>query len=468
MAAWTLLVVLLHLPYLSLPLFWDEMGQFVPAALDLYREGRWVPHSTTPNVHPPGLMAYLAVVWSLFGYSIPATRAAMLVVAGITVFLTWRLARRLCAGLSGSPAWIATGLLIVSPLFYTQALLAQLDLPAAMLTLWALVEFLEERPRRSALVSVLLVLIKETGVAVALVLGAWLWREGRRREALWFLLPAAALVGWLAVLTAATGHWSGNPEFARYNVAYPLHPVRLALALLRRAFYLFVDQFHFLGWIAIWRAWRGGGLYRERAWGVMEALAVVHTLTVTVLGGATLERYLLPVLPLMYIAMAAGWAVYSQRARRLNLAAALGGLVVCLFWTRPLPSPLENNLAMVDFIRLGQQTAAYLEEHAAGRRVVTAWPLSEALRSADFGYVRRGLQVREIPDFSLQTLVGRKWEDADILVLYRRDWNPGPLFEWLPALQRFRERFYGFGGEISPEEAAQRLKWEVAASWRRT
>src|SRR5712691_9915312 len=48
------LEVAIHLPYLKL-LFWDELGQFIPAALDLYHDGAWVPHSTLPNVHPPGL-----------------------------------------------------------------------------------------------------------------------------------------------------------------------------------------------------------------------------------------------------------------------------------------------------------------------------------------------------------------------------------------------------------------------------
>ena len=50
----------MHLPLLTLPFHWDELGQFVPAALDLYRDGAWVPHSTLPNVHPPGVMLITA------------------------------------------------------------------------------------------------------------------------------------------------------------------------------------------------------------------------------------------------------------------------------------------------------------------------------------------------------------------------------------------------------------------------
>ena len=54
-----------HSVVLDLPYFWDEMGQFVPAALDILREGAWIPRTTLPNVHPPGVMAYLAAVWTI-------------------------------------------------------------------------------------------------------------------------------------------------------------------------------------------------------------------------------------------------------------------------------------------------------------------------------------------------------------------------------------------------------------------
>lgn len=462
-AGFTLIILLIHLPYLDLPLFWDEMGQFVPAALDLWREGLWIPRSTQPNVHPPGLPALLAAVWSLTGYSIPVTRLAMLVLAGLTATASFLLAIRLCAGLPGAPAFSAVTLLIFSPLFYTQAMLAQLDLPAALCTVWALVEFLAGRYRRAVLAATLLVLFKETGAVVPVVLGAWLWREGRRREAAWFATPLVVLAAWLAILSASTGHWLGNPDFERYNLFYPLHPVRLALALLRRLFFLLLDQFHFLGWIGMVAAWRAQRLYADRRWRVTAVVAAAQVLVVTVLGGATLERYLLPVLPLMYAAMAAGWSVDSPRRRRWMEGATLAGMVLCLFWSRPLPTPLENNLAMVRFIRLHQQAAQYLEQYCTGRVVATAWPLSEALRSPDFGYVREGFVIREIAEFSPRALRNLAGRDFDLLVLYRRDWNPGPLYEWFPVLARLRARYYGFEGEADPDLAARLLGLQITA-----
>src|SRR4051794_38220965 len=80
-AMFTVAVFLPHAPFLNLPFFWDEVGQFVPASLDLFHSGALVPRSVTPNAHPPGVMAYLAIVWALAGYSVVATRAAMLLLA---------------------------------------------------------------------------------------------------------------------------------------------------------------------------------------------------------------------------------------------------------------------------------------------------------------------------------------------------------------------------------------------------
>src|SRR5688572_12667171 len=71
-------LLLTHSTVLNLPYFWDEMGQFVPASLDILRDNAWIPRTTLPNVHPPGAMAYLASIWTIFGYSVVTTRIAML------------------------------------------------------------------------------------------------------------------------------------------------------------------------------------------------------------------------------------------------------------------------------------------------------------------------------------------------------------------------------------------------------
>src|SRR5580765_5791544 len=80
-AAFAAILFLVHSGFLSTPYFWDEAGHFVPAALDIYNQGRWVPVTTTPNVHPPLIPALLAAAWQVTGPSIETSRSVMLLLA---------------------------------------------------------------------------------------------------------------------------------------------------------------------------------------------------------------------------------------------------------------------------------------------------------------------------------------------------------------------------------------------------
>src|SRR5215475_5500874 len=90
------LLLLGHSPLLQLPFFWDEAGQFIPQALDLYRTGELIPHHTTPNIHPPAVVAMLAAVWHIFGFSILMTRIVMTLIAALGAMFAFLLAIELC------------------------------------------------------------------------------------------------------------------------------------------------------------------------------------------------------------------------------------------------------------------------------------------------------------------------------------------------------------------------------------
>src|SRR6266852_991161 len=115
-ALFAMVVYLTHIPFLTLPYFWDELGYFVPAALDLFQKGLWIPHSSLANVHPPGVMAYLAALWSITGYSVLSTRLAMLLIASSAMLVVFLLAIELCRDVRGAPAFAAIMMLCVSPL----------------------------------------------------------------------------------------------------------------------------------------------------------------------------------------------------------------------------------------------------------------------------------------------------------------------------------------------------------------
>ncbi len=419
--AFLALLVAIHLPYLKLPYFWDEMGQFAPAALDLYHDGAWVPHSTSPNVHPPAVMAFVALVWRVFGYSILSARLAMLLVASLGVLFSFLLAIRLARethGAEGAPAFAAVLFLIVTPIFYTQSMLVMLDMPAMTFTILALLLFLDQRYLACAVVCTVLVLIKETAITTPAVFAAWLWlREKRRTEALYFVAPAMALGLWLLVLHRATGHWLGSAEFASQNVSGALGPLHLTAAFGMRAWFLFIGDGHWIGAVALFVGWR---LLRGKAWTIAALVAVAQLVMVTVLGYAELERYLLPVLPILYAAVATAASAYPSKWRWVSHTAMLGFLIVGLFWNPPYPYPYEDNLTMVDFVRLQQDAAAFLELNAPTKRIASVWPFYVAIQNPEFGYVDHPLIGVEAPGLRVEELARLDRRTCDALVVFRR------------------------------------------------
>lgn len=460
-----------HWPYYSLPYFWDEHGQFIPAALDILNSGWCVPRSTVPNVHPPGVMAYLALVWRLAGYSIPAARAAMLALGALTLFFSFLLAIRLTRRLPGAPAFTAAALLAADPLFYTQSMLAQLDMPAMLFSTLALLLFLEERYAAAAFACVALVLAKETGVVLPLLFTVMLLLRSEWKRAAFFLPSFAVLALWLLILWRATGNLLGDTGFAHYNVSYPLNPVRLATAAVRRGWFLFFSDFRWIGAAAIVIALRKSALFRTPEWRITGLFAAAHVLLVSVFGGASLERYLLPVLPALYAAVAAGFSLWPGEWRLLAAVSMTLGLAAGLFWNPPYPFPYENNLAMVDFVRLHQSAAQVLEANFAGRTIYTAWPLTAALRRSDFGYVHQPLRTIETSDLRVSTLSKLDPNAASVLVLYSRTWEPEWSLLKYQAIEEFLRRFYDYDRQMDSSEVRRHFgmrgiaRWEQRGQW---
>jgi hypothetical protein len=454
----------LHIRLIALPFFWDEHGQFIPTALDILRSGAWVAKSTIPNVHPPGVEAVLALFYRIFGYSIPLTRIVMLTWASFGLLLTFLLAIALSTGTRGAPAFLPPLLLLVSPLFFMQSFMAQLDMPCMVLTLLALLLFLKKEYVWAAVACVPLVLVKETGIVVPFVFFCFfIWRRDYLRAA-WFVPSALALGIWLLVLHHATGYWMGDPGFAHYNVGYALHPVRLALSLLRRIYYLFFAEMRIVGTVLLAVTARKCKAFRSQAWAVAGAISALYFILVTVLGGAELERYLLPVLPVFYIAVAVALTTVRRMIAVPAMAALFAGLVACIFWNPPFPFPYENNYAMVDFVNLQQAASEYADGHLRGKTIATAWPYSAALRNPDFGFVKEPKSVVETNDFHLDSMLAVKPGRFDALITYTRTWQPADGVISNSLVRRFLAKFYEWQPDITPEEC-ERLGLKEAVSW---
>jgi 4-amino-4-deoxy-L-arabinose transferase-like glycosyltransferase len=466
--AFAAILVALHAPFVHLPFHWDELGQFVPAALDIYRDGAWITHSTDPNIHPPGVMALLALVWSVTGYSILASRLTMLLLAAWGVYLSFLLAVRLSRGAAGAPAFTAVAFLMAAPMFYTQSMMVLLDMPAMVLTVLALLYFFDQRYTACAAATVVLVLVKETAITTPMVFGAWLlFRDRRWKEALYFFAPAVALGLWLVYLRQVTGSWFGNAEFAQYNVTDSFTPLHILYAILRRVYTLFLADGHWIGAIALYF---GHKALRSREWTIAFAVAIAQLADVTFLGGAVLDRYLVPVLPILYAAFAVAASTYTAQRRLLSNLALIGLLVVGWFLNPPFPFPLENNLAVVDFVELQHDAAQYLESNFLGRRVVSVWPFTAAIRNPDFGYVQARIPTLRTPGLRLAEFKTVTLGDRDVIVTYSRGQTPPSYILGHPTIRGWFAPFIDLQPEATSEELRtigfqSQARWERKGQW---
>jgi hypothetical protein len=262
----------------------------------------------------------------------------------------------------------------------------------------------------------------------------------------------------------------GNTEFTRYNLYYPFHPVRFTFALGRRLYYLFFQDFHWIGTVAILAAWRRG-IFSTRAWRIAWLTIAIHALLLSAVGGAMLERYLLPVLPAVYAAMVAAMSVYKGPLRVVCRIALLAGLIVGNFWNPPYPFPLENNLAFADFVGLQQTAAEFVAHNYAGERIATVWPLTAALGRPELGYVRRAIPVHSLTDFTAHSVDNPDWRrDARVFIFFSRMWEPEWSWTGLDMVRRIRRRFYGYEPDLSIPEMRRRpltpmARWQRRGQW---
>jgi 4-amino-4-deoxy-L-arabinose transferase-like glycosyltransferase len=471
-------LLLLHLPLLRLPYFWDEAGYYIPAALDFYRSWLLIPKATLPIGHTPLVMIYLGLAWRLFGYSAWATRAAMTLVAAAMVTALYALGRRVASG--EIAAWSAL-LLALSPLFFAQSTLAHLDLAAALFTTLAVLFLLGDQLWLFALEASLAVLSKETAVVLLPVVWLYAWRRGPSAPlTTWVALiaPLVPLAAWALYYHHGTGYWTGNREYLRYNLYSTLSPAHVFFSLLRRAYELFIGGFNWLltacAPVGFWwgRKYESGDTgetvsldpvlrvtcHESEAppWRhfrfLAEGLTAVYLLLLSLVGGAILPRYLLPVLPLFYLAAVAMVARLPRFPARLILTAVAACFVGAWFINPPYPFPFEDNLAYADFIRLHEQAAHYLESHPGHPRILTAWPATDELTEPLLGYIRRPLRVAPVQGFTPEAFARVSPESFDLLYLYSRRWEPpGNWVARFPGWLKVQGRYFDYYPQVAEQ-----------------
>ena len=269
------------------------------------------------SVHPPLSSTYLALWFTLAGWKPIVARIAMLLLAAFALTNVFLLARRVSKLGVAVAATVATA---TYPIFFVQSSLTHADLAAAAFTLWGVRLGIERRLWWSQLALSLAVLSKETAIITPAALALWEIffaktddgnsAAARLERAAIRLVPVVPLAAWLVFHYHVTGHIFGDTAFTRYNVTQTLNPLRFFLALALRAWHMF----GIMSMLPLTAAMIVAMFFppvvdksgeRPRIaipLQIQFALIILaHLVTFSIVGGAALTRYLLPVYPLVII-----------------------------------------------------------------------------------------------------------------------------------------------------------------------
>jgi len=186
---------------------------------------------------------------------------------------------------------------------------------------------------------------------------------------------------------------------------------------------------------------------------------------VSVLGGAELERYLLPSLPIFYIAVSVGLTAIRKPLAITAAVVMVLALGFFIRWNPPYPFPFENNYAMVDFLHLQEVASTYVDQNLRDRKIATAWPYTGALRNPDMGFVQHRIRTVETHDLHYSSVKAIPADKFDTLITYTREWVPAPSVTDNAAVRAFLKRFYAWEPDITHEQCVQ-MGLEQSMTWK--
>ncbi|CAN5667568.1 hypothetical protein BH10ACI4_BH10ACI4_29620 [soil metagenome] len=480
-------VYLSHRTLLRLPYFWDEGGYYIPAAWDLFRTGTLIPHTTITNAPPPLHSILLAGWWHLSGFVVSGTRTLVCMVAAAGLLAVYRIARNLT-----TPAVAAVTALLTAiyPVWFAQSTLAHADIFAAAFTLWALSFYLESKQTApseggslfpvylwTATLFSLAALSKETAIVTPAALALWEGigyirsrkdRSQSRSHIAWaitLLLPILPLAAWYGYHYTQTGFVFGNPEFLRYNATANLTLYRVLLCLWHRLLHLTTHMNLFVATLCTVAAIlvptrTPSRITRPALFGIAVVL-LSNWVAFSVLGGALLTRYLLPLYPLIFLVYVEIWHSHVRK-HWLWLAALTAAAFLTGIWINPpYAFAPEDNLTYRDMIVLHQQAIRILERRFPEATVLTAWPATSELSRPEIGYTHKPFRVFAVQNFSIEQMQQAATDPGsyDTAIIFSTKWEP--RIDLGKPNQSADIKYFDFHHDLRPAEAAALLHGQV-------
>ncbi len=361
--------VIFKLPTIAEPLVHDELS-LVDASVRLLNTGIIAQNSTYVG-HVPLVNYALTVLIGILGWSLAVPHLLSIAYALVALCFTYLIVRKFSCPAN---ALLTTILVAVTPLFFTQAGILNLDMPATAMLLGFVYFLLCKRWFLASFFASLSSLTKETTLVVIALAILWLFLTNLQNPIAfaknrWYLtIPFVLVFLWFFFCKAKNG-WFISPVHAFFLLTNP-EGFNGAIR------YVFIENWRLIliPFFLIWRKNRPVVL-------LLLAIAIGGAL----FGGLIFKvRYLLPLIPIIYIAFGISipkhWVFYIIWL--ILTIVAITSLFPNIF------DPSETSMGYLNAIHFYKMGFEELDREYPNQSLLSPWPHTEQAKSPLWGYTR--------------------------------------------------------------------------------
>lgn len=451
-----LLFVIVKLPAISLPYFWDELGVYARAGLYLHDNGLGLlPKNLPPELsrgHPLLFSFIHGIGYFIFGDSNIGGHITALIISVTLLWSVFYISKYHYNAYSGL---LAVMLLIVQPVFFAQAALILPEICVALFMIWAIHLWTVQQYWGYAIMATAAILVKESAVIIPTVIIAaeildYLFKKSKQRKFVLqfstFLLfvPYLVYILFLVIQKAQNG-WYLFPlhedqisitgkkmtDFAEMFFSFLLLEqgrivltiiTLLLLVLFKRAKLYQYNRFSIFLWMFI----LGGILFSSlnffmNRYLLFAFIPIMMLLSVLFVSTAKHLRFSLLFIPIVFAA-----CLYTLYGKQIYVADEPRKEIQDRF-------NYDENMSYTYFLDAQQQTIDFLMANVVKTDSIFGnFPTNIALAETRFGFTDKV----ESKDFHVKTVV-----NSDVSINYLVTSNPGSINNSLPSIDSVKSIF---------------------------
>jgi len=184
----------------------------------------------------------------------------------------------------------------------------------------------------------------------------------------------------------------------------------------------------------------------------------------SVLGGALLTRYLLPMFPLVLVVCVNTWRRRMPERWLLIAGLSAAAFLAGIWINPPYAFAPEDNLTYRDMIVLHQHAVRFIDQHYPAATVLTAWPATSELSRPELGYTDHPVKTVALQNFAADQIQQAAADPGsyDVALIFSTKWEPpAEKVDLGRRNQSDDTKYFDFHHDLPPSEVAAILHGQV-------